>query len=260
MIFSRFGVGGIVVLVGAFFVAQQMGLNPMHFIQGGGTAPTQQAQGVDDEYRDMVEAVVGSTEDIWADIFQEQRLNGGQYPQPILVLFSRQVQSGCGTAPSAVGPFYCPADNQVYIDPTFFLELQRKFQVPGDFPPAYVIAHEVGHHVQTVLGYPAQIRQAQSRVSKAESNALQVRMELQADCFAGLWASRWRQGIEPGDIDEALRAAAAIGDDALAVQSGAKVNPENFTHGTSAQRKRWFTIGYQAGDFRQCDTFSAAQI
>ncbi|MEM6650073.1 MAG: neutral zinc metallopeptidase [Pseudomonadota bacterium] len=260
-VFTRFGIGGIAVLAGGYFTLQAMGLNPMAMLAGGGAPQVgSSASPPTSKYDEMIRAVVGSTEDIWADIFEEEGL--GDYPEPILNLFSNGVNSACGYAPSDVGPFYCPGDRQIYIDTAFFQDLQRRFNAPGDFPPAYVIAHEVGHHVQTVTGAMADIRQAQSRASKVEKNQINVRMELQADCYAGLWAHRWRQGIEAGDIQEALRTAAAVGDDTIQRQAGQRVTPENFTHGTSAQRQRWFTVGYESGEYTACDTFgvSAAQL
>ena len=235
MIFSRFGIGGIVVLVGGYFALKQMGIDPLQLVNGGGlTGAQSQAEGEapTSEYDEMVRAVLGSTEDIWTDIFREEGLNGGVYPQPVLNLFNGRINTACGGASSAVGPFYCPGDQDVYIDTAFFQELQRRFNVPGDFPPAYVIAHEVGHHVQTVTGTSNFVRRNQQGAPQAEQNLWQVRMELQADCYAGLWARRWREGIEPGDIDEALRAAEAIGDDALQMQAGQRnIDPSTFTHG-----------------------------
>lgn len=265
-IFTRFGVGGIAVIAGGGFLLYAMGYNPLSLLSGGGMqqTATSQASAPTSQYDDMVAAVLGGTEDVWTDVFQERQLNGGRYPTPQLNLFTKGVNTACGYAPSATGPFYCPGDQQVYLDTNFFDELQRKFSVAGDFPPAYVIAHEVGHHVQTVLGISAQVRQAQASSSKTEGNLLQVRMELQADCFAGLWAHRSRDVIlEEGDIEEALTAAAAIGDDALQRQAGVQnINTDSFTHGSSAQRQRWFTTGYRTGDIAQCDTFkvSAAQL
>ena len=183
---------------------------------------------------------------------------GERYEQPKLVLFSGVVQSACGMAQSAVGPFYCPADQQLYLDLSFFRELSERFGAPGDFARAYVVAHEVGHHVQTLLGISDEVRAAQARSSQTESNAIQVRMELQADCLAGVWAyhaQRERQVLEPGDIDEALGAAAAIGDDRLQRETQGRVSPESFTHGTSAQRSQWFRNGFESGDPGACNQF-----
>jgi predicted metalloprotease len=199
--------------------------------------------------------VLGDTEDTWNEIF---RKNGRDYPEPQLVLFSGAVQSGCGVAQSAMGPFYCPSDQRVYIDLDFYRELRDKFGAGGDFAQAYVIAHEVGHHVQTVLGVSDQVRDAQQQTGKRGANALSVRMELQADCFAGVWANHAdtaRKVVEPGDIEEALNAASAIGDDKLQRATQGQVVPESFTHGSSAQRMGWFKRGYETGDPNSCDTF-----
>jgi predicted metalloprotease len=188
---------------------------------------------------------------------------GREYPEPTLVLFTDQVNSACGMAGAAVGPFYCPGDRQVYIDLGFYDLLRQRLGAPGDFAQAYVIAHEVGHHVQNVLGISDKLHQARGRVSEREYNALSVRLELQADFFAGLWAhhaQRMNQVIEPGDIDEALTAASAIGDDKLQMQSEGRVVPDAFTHGTSEQRMRWFMRGFETGDIRQGDTFAATRL
>ncbi len=213
-----------------------------------------------DRMKDFVSVVLADTEDVWQAQFQKM---GKRYVNPRLVLFTGGVRSGCGEASSAVGPFYCPADQKVYIDLSFYDELQRRFGAPGDFAQAYVIAHEVGHHVQRLLGITEQVEQQRSRLSTTQANALSVRVELQADCFAGIWAhdaDRAKQVVEPGDIDEALNAAAAIGDDRLQRQARGGVNPESFTHGSSAQRVRWFKRGYESGDVNQCDTFSASTL
>jgi predicted metalloprotease len=188
---------------------------------------------------------------------------GGTYQEPTLVLFSGAVQSACGFAQAAVGPFYCPADQKVYIDLGFYQDLKNHFRAPGDFAQAYVIAHEVGHHVQNLLGLSQKVQSLRSRANPTEANALSVRLELQADCFAGLWAyhaERTRQILEAGDIEEALNAASAIGDDRLQQQARGYIAPDSFTHGSSAQRVRWFKRGIAAGDLRQCDTFNAAQL
>jgi predicted metalloprotease len=185
-----------------------------------------------------------------------------RYAEPTLVLFSGAVQWACGFAQAAVGPFYCPADRKVYIDLTFYDELKSRFNAPGDFAQAYVIAHEVGHHVQNLLGIPAKVQTARQRVGEAEANALSVRQELQADCFAGVWANRAdavRQILEDGDIDEALAAASAIGDDRLQMQARGYVTPDSFTHGSAEQRVRWFRRGLAAGELAACDTFAAAE-
>lgn len=200
--------------------------------------------------------VFGSTHNVWAELIEN-------YQRPTLNFFTESNQSGCGAAQAAMGPFYCPADQGVYIDTSFFDELSQRFGAAGDAAQAYVIAHEVGHHIQTISGISDQVRRAQSRASRAEGNALQVRMELQADCYAGVWAARARTRdgqsvIEPGDIEEAMRAANAIGDDALMKSAGQRPVPESFTHGTSEQRMTWLRRGLQSGDPRQCNAFEAA--
>jgi uncharacterized protein len=252
------GIGAVVLTV----IALLLGVNPDELPVNPG-APSGEVENVEpggftcyDEQADFVSVVLADTEDVWQDIF---RANGQTYREPGLVLFDNAVRSACGIAGSAVGPFYCPADQQVYIDLAFFEELDRRFGAPGDFAQAYVIAHEVGHHVQTLLGVSDQVRAAQSRAPQAEANALQVRMELQADCLAGLWAHhahRQRQILEPGDIEEALGAAAAIGDDRLQRQTQGQVVPESFTHGTSAQRVQAFRAGFESGSVQACDTFA----
>ncbi|MEM6350674.1 MAG: neutral zinc metallopeptidase [Cyanobacteria bacterium P01_D01_bin.14] len=223
-------------------------------------APAPGASAEEDELADFVSVVLADTEDTWNGIFQEL---GGDYPEPTLVLFSGVVQSACGRAQAAVGPFYCPADQQVYIDLSFYDDLRRRHGAPGDFAQAYVIAHEVGHHVQHVLGISDQVRQLQSRASQTQANQLSVRLELQADCFAGIWANRAdeaRNILERGDIEEALNAASAIGDDRLQKQSRGYVTPDSFTHGSSAQRMRWFQRGLQSGDLDQCNPFETANL
>jgi hypothetical protein len=211
--------------------------------------------GPPDEASEFVRVVLADTEDTWNDIFQA---NGRDYPEPQLVLFTGAVQSGCGVGQSQMGPFYCPRDQRVYIDLAFYRELRDRFGAPGDFAQAYVIAHEVGHHVQTVLGVSDQVRDAQQRGGQRDANALSVRMELQADCFAGVWANhaqRVRNVVEPGDIEEALNAASAIVDDTIQGSTQGRVRPESFTHGSSAQRMDWFKRGYETGDPDRCDTF-----
>jgi uncharacterized protein len=199
--------------------------------------------------------VLGSTEDVWGEIFAEK---GRRYERPRLVLFSDVVQSACGTAQSAVGPFYCPNDSQVYLDLSFFQELEQRFGAPGDFARAYVIAHEIGHHVQNQLGLAEKVSAAQQHGSREEANALSVRLELQADCLAGVWgnrANRERNWLDPGDIDAGLAAAAAIGDDTLQRQAGGAVQPESWTHGSSAMRQHWLRAGLESGDIDACQTF-----
>ena len=258
------GIGTVVIAVIAMF----LGIDPGVVIQGMqqgsvATAPQERvatrAPAREDQMADFVAAVLGSTEETWTEIFAR---GGKQYQKPVLVLFSGAVESACGFAQAAVGPFYCPGDNKLYIDLAFYRDLQDRFRAPGDFAQAYVIAHEVGHHVQNQLGIADQVRRAQSRASKEQGNALQVRMELQADCFAGIWATqanRKRKVLEPGDVEEGLRAAAAIGDDRIQMSSRGYVSPESFTHGSSEQRVRWFRRGLESADVKACDTFAAAQ-
>lgn len=205
----------------------------------------------------FVSRVLQTTEQTWSEVFAA---NGQDYPEPTLVLYDGYGQSGCGAAQAAVGPFYCPADQKIYLDTSFFNELTQRFGAPGDFAQAYVIAHEVGHHIQTITGISDQVRQAQSNASEREANALQVRMELQADCYAGLWGRDNAQRLEPGDVQEALRAAEAIGDDTLQRQAQGRVVPDSFTHGSSEQRMRWFMTGYEQGNVAACDTFRARTL
>jgi hypothetical protein len=211
-----------------------------------------------EELVDFVSVVLADTEDTWNPIFASI---GRQYQEPHLVLFSGQVRSACGMAGAAMGPFYCPADYKLYIDLSFYDELRRRFRAPGDFAQAYVIAHEVGHHVQNLLGINGEVQAQQRRVGKAEANELSVRLELQADCLAGVWAyhaDRARNLLEAGDLEEALNAASAIGDDRIQRETTGRVVPDSFTHGTSAQRVKWFKVGFQTGDVAQCDTFRVA--
>jgi len=210
--------------------------------------------------REFVSVVLADTEETWGEIFRQA---GRTYEQPKLVLFSGAVESACGFAEAAVGPFYCPGDHKVYIDLSFYQELQSRFGAPGDFAQAYVVAHEIGHHVQTLLGISEQNMAARQRASQAEANALSVRQELQADCFAGIWAhnaDRSRQLLEQGDVEEGLNAAAAIGDDRLQKQGRGYVSPESFTHGSSEQRVRWFKRGLESGSVQACDTFGTKQL
>lgn len=218
--------------------------------------PAQPVTEAERELQDFVSVVLADTEDVWGQLFAQA---GGEYAEPKLVLFTDGVQSACGFAQSAVGPFYCPGDQKVYLDLSFFEELSRRFGAPGDFAQAYVIAHEVGHHVQTLLGISGQVHQAKASMERADANALQVRMELQADCLAGIWAhhaDRARDILERGDVEEALGAANAIGDDTLQKRSQGFVVPDAFTHGTSAQRMEWFTRGLETGSVQACDTFN----
>jgi uncharacterized protein len=256
----RAGGGGIGAIIVVLIIAWVFGINPLQLLEGGslGTSPqTQQIgnrAGVSDEMRDFVATVLADTEDTWKQIFSEA---GETYPEPTLTLFSDSVSSACGYASAATGPFYCPADRNLYIDLGFYDELRARFGAPGDFAQAYVLAHEVGHHVQNLLGVLGDVQQRQQSMGQAEANALSVRTELQADCFAGIWANRTdKQGyLETGDIDEALTAATAIGDDTLQKQGQGYVVPDSFTHGTSEQRATWFRRGYEAGKVSACDTF-----
>jgi predicted metalloprotease len=213
-----------------------------------------------DQMADFVSVVLADTEDTWHDIFRQ---NGNTYTEPKLVLYSDAVESACGYTRSVVGPFYCPRDEKVYIDLSFYRDLRDKYNAPGDFAQAYVIAHEVGHHVQNLLGISDKVRSLQSQADKTEANQLSVRLELQADCFAGVWGNhteRSRHILQQGDVEEALTAASSIGDDRLQEQSRGYVVPESFTHGSSAQRVRWFKQGIQTGDPQQCNTFASNQI
>ncbi|WP_111495293.1 KPN_02809 family neutral zinc metallopeptidase [Marinobacter bohaiensis] len=257
---SKTGRTVLIVAVVAVVGARLLGIDLLPMLLGTGVAPTTTSSSreltqAEQDRVDFVSVVLAETEDTWHGIFADL---GGRYREPTLVLFSDRVNSACGMASSAVGPFYCPGDQQVYLDLAFFRELKDRFGAPGDFAQAYVVAHEVGHHVQTLMGISDQVRQAGQGQSKARINALSVRQELQADCFAGLWAHAASEGqiLEAGDLEEALNAAAAIGDDRLQRQAGGAVVPDSFTHGSSEQRVSWFRRGYESGDIRQCDTFS----
>jgi hypothetical protein len=251
----------LIALVAAYF-----GIDPrlvLSLMQGGqqvmeerreaqqpNSAPVRDADSV------FISKVLGNTEDVWQQLFGQI---GHTYREPTLVLFSGATSSACGLGQSAMGPFYCPPDQKVYVDLRFFDDLQRRYGASGDFARAYVLAHEVGHHVQNLLGIADQVRALQQRSGEAQANQLSVRMELQADCLAGVWANRaheWRQILEPGDVEEGLRAAAAVGDDTLQRRTRGYVVPETFTHGTSAERAAWFRRGLQSGDLKQCDTFA----
>ncbi|SHM73099.1 KPN_02809 family neutral zinc metallopeptidase [Phytopseudomonas punonensis] len=256
--------GGIAIVV---VVGLLMGQDPLQILgqlagQSGGYTTTQTDRpAANDEQSEFVRAVLGDTEDTWRTIFQA---NSRQYQDPKLVLFDGGVNSACGFANSAVGPFYCPGDKQVYLDLSFFRDLEQRYGAAGDFAQAYVIAHEVGHHVQTLLGVSAKIDAARQRGEILEgANGLLVRQELQADCLAGIWAHHAQQRLdwlEPGDLEEALNAANAIGDDRLQQQARGHVVPDSFTHGTSAQRVHWFTTGFEGGKVSACDTFSSARL
>ncbi len=260
--------GGIGVLIIAV-IAMFMGVDPSIILEGAKQIQAPQTQAPDGNYKgtaeeeklkQFVSVVLADTEDTWRGIFQQA---GRQYADPRLVLFTGAVDSACGTANSAVGPFYCPGDQKVYIDLGFYRELRDRFKAPGEFAQAYVLAHEVGHHVQNLLGISEKVQRAQAGASPQRANALSVRVELQADCFAGVWANnakRTRSMIENGDIEAALNAAAAIGDDRLQQQARGTVSPESFTHGSSEQRVRWFKRGLETGSVQACDTFKAAQL
>lgn len=261
------GLGTVVIAVLAGWI---FGINPLTVLSmlsgGPGLADAHSAQQApapappaQDRQAVFVSTVLAYTEDVWGALFRQA---GGEYRQPRLVLFRGAVGTACGTGQSAMGPFYCPGDQKVYIDLGFYDTLQRQLGAPGDFAQAYVIAHEVGHHVQNLMGVTAKMDEMRGRVSEARMNAMSVRVELQADCFAGVWghhADKARQLLEQGDIEEAMNAASKIGDDALQRQAGGQVVPESFTHGSSAQRVAWFKRGLQGGNVRDCDTFQARQ-
>jgi len=250
------GGGSIGVLLLAA-VVYLMGGDPRALLETTSSVPeASQEELANDPKREFVSVVLADTEDTWSALFKERF--GEDYPEPQLVLFSGAVQSACGFAQAAVGPFYCPSDQRVYIDLAFYEELRQRFAAPGDFAQAYVIAHEIGHHVQNVTGVAAEVGRMRQGSDRQTANALSVRQELQADCYAGLWAhhaQRVRQILEPGDVDEALNAASAIGDDRLQKQGQGYVVPESFTHGTSRQRMTWFERGFEAGTLEACDTF-----
>ena len=258
------GIGTIVIALLAWGV---FGINPLTTIGvlgGAGSQVSQPAPGqappANDQAAAFVSTVLASTEDAWTQIFRQ---GGAQYREPRLVLFRGATPTACGMGQSAMGPFYCPADQTVYLDMEFFETLQRQLNAPGEFARAYVIAHEVGHHVQTLLGTTGKVDSLRGRVSERENNALSVRMELQADCFAGIWANKSQQAknwLEQGDLESAMNAAARIGDDHLQRQQTGMVRPDTFTHGSSAQRQRWFAQGFKTGSVQACDTFNAQSL
>lgn len=257
---GRIAIGGGLGTVAIVIIALLLGKNPMQLLNTiNNNAPQQttaQQPDPNDQGSQFVSRVLGTTEDVWREQFQKM---GKTYTEPKLVLFTEGIQSGCGSASSATGPFYCPADRKVYIDLSFFHELETKFNAAGDFANAYVIAHEVGHHVQNLLGISDKVHQLQQRVSEKEANQLSVRLELQADFLAGIWAhyaDEMKPILEPGDLEAALKAASAIGDDKLQMQGQGYVVPDAFTHGTSAQRVAWFKKGFETGDMSLSDTFS----
>lgn len=262
------GIGGLII-VG--LIAWATGINPAvllggaEILMGGGDSgytqqqqPSGQRGAPQDQLGQFASTVLAQTEDVWKPIFAAQ---GKAYEEPGMVLFSGGTRSACGSAQSAMGPFYCPLDEKIYLDLTFFQEMKQRFRAPGDFAAAYVIAHEVGHHVENQIGILAKVQETQRRVSRAEANQLSVRVELMADCLAGVWArhadKQW-QILEEGDIEEALNAASAIGDDRLQKQSQGYAVPDSFTHGTSAQRTKWFKTGLESGNMQSCNTFQGA--
>jgi predicted metalloprotease len=267
MVFKLLGPkGGILVIlaVGAYALFS----GNLDQILGGGSSEqlSQQTSGplkqsaAEQELVDFVSVVLADTEETWHGLFRQM---GGTYQEPNLVLFRGAVKSACGLGQAAMGPFYCPGDQKVYIDLSFYDDLKNRFKAPGDFAQAYVIAHEVGHHVQTLLGISEKVQSAKRGLSKVEGNNLSVRQELQADCFAGIWAhhaERSRQLLESGDIEEGLTAASAIGDDRLQKQSQGYVSPDSFTHGSSTQRVKWFKVGFRDGNIKTCDTFAAKNL
>lgn len=257
---------GIGTLVIALVGGALLGVNPLTLLgilTGGGTPAVQQqatAPPENDQMARFVSTVLADTEDVWTELFKQ---GGAAYKEPRLVLFRGVVPTACGTGQSAMGPFYCPLDQKVYIDLSFYETLKNRMGAPGDFAQAYVIAHEVGHHVQHILGITQQVERARGGGNRAAANAMSVRLELQADCFAGVWAHHAhsaRNILEQGDIEEAMNAAAKIGDDALQQSAGRAVVPDSFTHGSSEQRQRWFSTGIQSGSVKACDTFSARSL
>ena len=259
------GIGTIVLVL----VAMYFGVDPTFLIEGmqsssvptstSGTRPSAEDL-QDDPLADMIAVVMADTEDVWQQIFAGM---GRDYREPTLVLFTGATRSACGLGQSAMGPFYCPADQKAYIDLSFYEDMRSRFRAPGDFAQAYVIAHDIGHHVQNLLGISSEVQRMKQRLDRAEGNRLSVRLELQADCLAGVWANRADKArgiLEAGDVEEALNAASAIGDDRLQKQSRGTVVPESFTHGTSAQRQRWFRTGLSSGDPDSCDTFNAQSL
>jgi predicted metalloprotease len=250
---SKFGL----VIIGAGVAAYMMGYNPLSLIGMGGTSSQPVNKAEDEKRKVFISKVLKSTEDIWTETLAKY---GMRYTKPVMVLYRGYTRSGCGAAQSQMGPFYCPVDKKVYLDLGFFDELAKRHNAPGDFAQAYVLAHEIGHHIQDLEGTLDKVQRAKQSWGgqSAKSNALQVRVELQADCYAGAWAYHAQKKfkmLEPGDIEEALNAASSIGDDKLQREAGQRVRPDAFTHGSSAQRVKWFKRGFESGDLRQCDTF-----
>jgi uncharacterized protein len=265
---SRGVVGGGIGTIAVVLIALFFGVDPSILLQGNlpeqsvpqTSSPQSQRPGGEDEMRQFVARVLGSTERTWTQIFEAA---GRTYEKPTLVLFSDAVQSACGFAQAASGPFYCGPDHKVYIDLSFYRDLRQRFQAPGDFAQAYVIAHEVGHHVQNLLGIMNKVQASQSRANQQQANALSVRLELQADCLAGIWANyahRERNILEQGDVEEGLNAAAQIGDDRMQKRANGYVVPEGFTHGSAEQRVQWFRRGIESGELKQCDTFARGAV
>lgn len=261
---GRIGIGTIAIAVIGWLVFDINPVTLLEAMSGGGQMQVQQGPAqrppADDTMARFVSVVLADTEDVWRDIFSKQ---GAQYRDPRLVLFTGATPTACGTGQAAMGPFYCPADEKVYIDLGFYQTMKTQLGAPGDFAQAYVIAHEVGHHVQNLLGISEKVHAQRQRISEKAGNALSVRQELQADCFAGVWAyhaQEARQILESGDLEEALNAAAQIGDDTLQRSAGRAVVPDSFTHGSGKQRVRWFREGFESGDVRRCNTFKAAQL
>lgn len=262
---SKIAIGGGLGTIILALIALALGVDPSVVLQQSlNNAPNNSSPQISNpEEEQLVEftsVVLADTEDTWNDLFRQM---GGKYQEPKLVLFTGAVESACGYAQAAVGPFYCPADQKVYLDLSFYEDLKQRHNAPGDFAQAYVVAHEVGHHVQNLLGISSQVQKLKQQVSETEANQLSVMLELQADCFAGVWAHHAqdaRQILEEGDVEEALNAASKIGDDRLQRQARGYVVPDSFTHGSSKQRMRWFAKGIQTGDLNQCDTFSASNL
>lgn len=252
-------VGGGLGVLAIALIAMFFGIDPSTILELDSTnpGPSQPISAQDDELAEFVSVVLADTEDTWHEIFQQA---GGTYQEPKLVFFRDRVQSACGVAQSAVGPFYCPGDRKVYIDLSFYEDLKTQHNAPGDFAQAYVVAHEIGHHIQTLTGTSQKVQQAKQGVSQEKANQLSVRQELQADCYAGIWAhhaQRTRNILENGDIEEALNAASQIGDDTLQKQAQGYVVPDSFTHGSAAERVRWFKQGFQSGRLDDCNTFAS---
>jgi predicted metalloprotease len=265
---SRGVVGGGIGTIAVVLIALFFGVDPSILLQGNlpeqsvpqTSSPQSPRPGAEDEMRQFVARVLGSTERTWTQIFEA---GGRTYDKPTLVLFSDAVQSACGFAQAASGPFYCGPDHKVYIDLSFYRDLRQRFQAPGDFAQAYVIAHEVGHHVQNLLGIMNKVQSSQSRANQQQANALSVQLELQADCLAGIWANhahRERNILEQGDVEEGLNAAAQIGDDRMQKRASGYVVPEGFTHGSAQQRVQWFRRGIESGELKQCDTFARGAV